>query len=139
MRPTREYTNKLLAAIEEGLLDKDTVILACLGYMGEQDVEKMCDANLFFEHEEEEVTYTVYAIQWDTDEDDREMVAKGDLVLPETMTVVVPGGEDAEEFISDAITEQVGFCHKGFKFEEEDDINGEHIDNFNWVGSRHHY
>jgi hypothetical protein len=23
--------------------------------------------------------------------------------------------------------------------EDEDDITGEHIDNYNWVGSRHHY
>jgi len=138
MRPTREYTKKLLDAIEAGLLDKDTVILACLGYMSERDVKQMCDANLFFEHEEEEdKDYTVWEIKWDTDEDDARMVANGDLVLPETMVVTVPAGEDPEDFISDAITEQVGFCHKGFQFEEEEwtPYNAD----FNDKGSIHHY
>jgi hypothetical protein len=30
------------------------VIMACLKYMSEKDVEDMCDVNCFFEHEEEE-------------------------------------------------------------------------------------
>ena len=51
---SREYTNKVLKAVEEGLLDKDMVILACLNWMSESSVEQMCDANLFFEHEDEE-------------------------------------------------------------------------------------
>ena len=51
---TREYTNKVLKAVEEGLLDKDMVIMACLKYMSEKDVEDMCDVNCFFEHEEAE-------------------------------------------------------------------------------------
>lgn len=75
MRQTREYTRKLLEAVEEGILDKDQVLLACLNYMSERDVQRMCEANLFFEHEEE----------------------------------------------------------------EEEDESGEDVDNFNWVGSRHHY
>jgi hypothetical protein len=50
----REYTNKVLEAVAEGLLDKDIVILACLNWMSEKSVEQMCDANLFFEHEDEE-------------------------------------------------------------------------------------
>ena len=51
---SREYTNKVLEAVEEGILDKDMVILACLNWMSESSVEQMCDANLFFEHEDEE-------------------------------------------------------------------------------------
>ena len=51
---TREYTNKVLEAVAEGLLDRDTVILACLNWMSESSVEQMCDANLLFEHEDEE-------------------------------------------------------------------------------------
>ena len=51
---SREYTNKVLKAVEEGILDKDMVILACLNWMSESSVEQMCDANLFFEHEDEE-------------------------------------------------------------------------------------
>lgn len=51
---TREYTNRVLDAIEEGLLGRDQVILACLNYMSEQEVKDMCEDNLFFEEEEEE-------------------------------------------------------------------------------------
>ena len=42
---TREITNRLLEAIEEGLLDRDTVIMACVKYMSEDDVRDMCHAN----------------------------------------------------------------------------------------------
>ena len=51
---SREYTNKGLEAVEEGILDKDMVIMACLKYMSEKDVKDMCDGNCFFEHEEDE-------------------------------------------------------------------------------------
>ena len=50
----REYTNKLLEMVEEGLLDKDMVIMACVKYMSEDDVRGMMEANLFLEHEEDE-------------------------------------------------------------------------------------
>lgn len=49
---TREATNKLLEMIEESLLDRDTVILACVGFMSEDDVSDMCHANEFFIQEE---------------------------------------------------------------------------------------
>lgn len=42
---TREYTNKLLEMIEEGLLDRDTVIMACVKYMSEDDVKDMMHCN----------------------------------------------------------------------------------------------
>ena len=51
---SREFTNKILEAVEEGMLDKDTVIMACLIYMSEDQVRDMAEANCFFEHEEEE-------------------------------------------------------------------------------------
>ena len=41
----RKYTNKLLEGIEEGIYDKDTVILACVKYMSESDVEDMMHCN----------------------------------------------------------------------------------------------
>ncbi len=41
----RKYTNKLLEGIEEGLLDKDEIINACLTYMSEADVEDMMHIN----------------------------------------------------------------------------------------------
>ncbi len=42
---TREATNKVLEMVEEGLLDRDTVIMACLKYMSEDDVRDMAHAN----------------------------------------------------------------------------------------------
>ena len=54
MFPSRVYTNKVLEAVKEGMLDRDLVIMACLKYMSEKQVEDMCDANLFFEYEDME-------------------------------------------------------------------------------------
>jgi len=51
---SREFTNKILEAVEEGMLDKDMVIMSCLKYMSEDQVRDMAEANCFFEHEEEE-------------------------------------------------------------------------------------
>ena len=42
---SREYTNKLLEMIEEGLIDKDYVITACVKYMSEAEVEDMMRIN----------------------------------------------------------------------------------------------
>lgn len=50
----REATNRLLEMIEEGVLDRDAVILACVNYMSEADVKDMCESNEFFEDEEDE-------------------------------------------------------------------------------------
>ena len=47
-RPTRQYTNLLLEMVEEGILDKDTVIMACLKYMSDDQVRDMAEANEFF-------------------------------------------------------------------------------------------
>ena len=44
---TREYTNAVLEAIENGELDRDTVIMACLKYMSEDDVKDMVRSNDF--------------------------------------------------------------------------------------------
>ena len=52
-RQPRQATNHLLYLIEEGVLDKDQVIMACVKYMSEADVADMCDANEFFALEEE--------------------------------------------------------------------------------------
>ncbi len=51
---SREYTNKLLEMVEEGLLDKDMVIMACVKYMSEDEVRDMMEANEFLEHEEDD-------------------------------------------------------------------------------------
>jgi hypothetical protein len=50
----REYTNKLLELIEEGVLDTETVLNACLSYMSEADVQDMAEYNDFIEEEEED-------------------------------------------------------------------------------------
>ena len=52
----REATNKLLELVDEGCLDMRTVILACVGYMSEDEVADMCRCNEFFDIEEEEET-----------------------------------------------------------------------------------
>ena len=51
---TRQTTNKLLEMVEEGVLDRDTVILACVNYMSEDDVADMCHINEFLEDDEED-------------------------------------------------------------------------------------
>lgn len=51
---TRKSTNRLLEYVEEGLLDRDTVIMACVKYMSEDEVDDMCHINGFFEGEDEE-------------------------------------------------------------------------------------
>lgn len=41
----RKSTNRLLEAIEEGIVDKDYVISACLNWLSEADVHRMMLAN----------------------------------------------------------------------------------------------
>ena len=50
----RKYTNQLLEMIEDGLLDRDTVIMACVKYMSESDVQDMMEANEFIDEEDED-------------------------------------------------------------------------------------
>lgn len=51
---TRKATNKLLEMIDENMLNKDLVIMACLKYMSEDDVADMARFNGFFDEEGEE-------------------------------------------------------------------------------------
>lgn len=51
---TRKATNKILEMVADGVLDRDTVIMACMKYMSEDDVADMAHCNEFFEEEEEE-------------------------------------------------------------------------------------
>lgn len=48
MSDPRKYTNKLLEAVAEGLLDKDVVILALVNYMSEYEVKDMMSMNEFY-------------------------------------------------------------------------------------------
>jgi len=51
---TRQATDKILEMVEQGILDKDTVIMSCLKYMSEDDVADMAHSNEFFINDEEE-------------------------------------------------------------------------------------
>ena len=42
---SREITNKILELIEDGMLDRDTVIMGCLKYMSEDEVREMAEMN----------------------------------------------------------------------------------------------
>lgn len=44
---SREYTERLLEMIEEGMLDQKQALLACLKYMSEAEVEDMMKCNEF--------------------------------------------------------------------------------------------
>ena len=45
MSGAREATNRLLELIEEGVVDKDYAIMACVKFMSEYDVKEMCHLN----------------------------------------------------------------------------------------------
>ncbi len=68
----------------------------------------------------EKKTFKVSKIKWDVDN-------KSDFKnLPKTMTVEVTSDDveditdeyEVEDFISDYITDEAGFCHDGFEMEE---------------------
>ena len=42
---SRHFTNLLLENIEQGLYDKDNIILCCIKYMSEDDVQDMMEIN----------------------------------------------------------------------------------------------
>ena len=51
----RPNSNKLLQMVDDGLLDKDTLIRDLIGYMSDDDVKQFCDANdIELEEEDEE-------------------------------------------------------------------------------------
>jgi len=51
---SREYTNKLLEAMEDGLIGPQQIAEMALGWLSEQDVEDMCRANDLFTYEDAE-------------------------------------------------------------------------------------
>lgn len=50
----REYTRKLLEAIQDGLISQETVLTAALQHMSEDEVRDMCEANGWFDGEDDE-------------------------------------------------------------------------------------
>ena len=51
---TRQATTKLLQMIEDGLLDRDNVIMACVKYMSEDEVADMMHINEFDMEDEDD-------------------------------------------------------------------------------------
>lgn len=50
---TRETTVRILEMLDEGILNRDIVIMACLKYMSEDDVADMAHMNGFLDDEEQ--------------------------------------------------------------------------------------
>ena len=50
----RHTTERILLMVEDGILDKDTVIMACLKYMSEDEVADMARINELLWDEEDE-------------------------------------------------------------------------------------
>lgn len=50
----REITNKLLEMVDEGLISKNVLIVACLKYMSEDEVKDMAEANEFILEDEDD-------------------------------------------------------------------------------------
>ena len=48
IRSVRQNTNTLLELVEEGVLDKDMVIRACLMWMSDREVGQMAEQNELF-------------------------------------------------------------------------------------------
>ena len=42
--PSREYTKRLLEAVENGLTDWENVATSCLDFMSEHEVQDLCEA-----------------------------------------------------------------------------------------------
>ena len=60
----REATDKVLELVEEGILDRDEVIMACVKYMSEDEVRDMFRSNFYELYEE--------CLEEDEDEDEDE-------------------------------------------------------------------
>lgn len=49
----RKITNYILEMLDQGILDKDQVIIACLNYMSEDEVRDMAECNDFLPEEDD--------------------------------------------------------------------------------------
>lgn len=50
----REYTCKLLEAVDDGMIDPRDALASALSYMSESEVKDMCMVNEFFSVEDED-------------------------------------------------------------------------------------
>ena len=67
-RISRQVTDKLWAALDDGLIDPFNFISACLNWMSEADVREMAEENGFLEEEDEEEESEEEDEEEDTDE-----------------------------------------------------------------------
>lgn len=108
-----EFTNLL---ISHGIQILPAVIaLSDIGFNGMFIADKtklFTFAEVLYELQEINVkSVEVYNIKWDTD--------GKDIGIPTTMTINVPAHFDEDElenFISDKISDESGFCHYGFEY-----------------------
>lgn len=59
----------------------------------------------------------VYDIEWDTDGEDVDLPTNVEIDVP--TPIFNDGKEEVEEFISDALTDEYGFCHMGFTLDDD--------------------
>lgn len=98
----------LMKKLDEGTIDEADEVFR--EYVVEKSKRILSSLN---EAEEEMITYDVTGIEWDAD--DPEDVED----LPTEMVVKVPASEeDHEEYVSDFITDETGFTHKGFSLDK---------------------
>lgn len=86
-----------------------------VGYTEGDDGELNFTSTVLTEgHEEKNVKFRVYDIDWDTDGEDAG--------LPNEVVVTVPGdvyeAAGSSSYISDWLSDEYGFCHKGFLIDE---------------------
>ena len=72
---SREFTNKLLELMEEGIISSTSIARECLEYMSEDEVKDMCISNDWIEEEvesedigdedTEEITYDIVNWLWE--------------------------------------------------------------------------
>jgi len=62
---TRQYTEQLLEMIEDGMLDRDAVIMACVKYMSEDEVRDMMEVNEFVPEEDEDDGQPTWEQEWE--------------------------------------------------------------------------
>ena len=109
MTTARKYTNQLLEMVDEGIIPARTALLSALCYMSESDVEDMMRVN--------------------------------EMLLPEEAEECRYCGGDCPRDEEHACDGYLGNIDQLYEEEEEEDEEDAEdlLDNFNYVGSRHHY
>lgn len=62
-------------------------------------------------------TFWVHDIDWDTDGEDVDLPTDVEVNIDDN-TMIQLTGEDLGDYLSDRLSEEYGFCHRGFGFME---------------------